>query len=185
MFLYKFIQSPTSIGSVVPSSRFLVEAMVRHVDWRSVRTVVELGAGTGVITQYIQKLKHSECRAIIFESDPQLLKRLQKSYPTLCYSSNAEDIYPIIKNLGLHPVDCVISSLPFANFNQDSRDKIMDGVEALLKPGGRFVAFQYSLQMRKQLAERFEQVDVDFVPFNLPPAFVYQCIKGEGSRLDF
>lgn len=175
IFLYKFLESPTIIGSITPSSPFLAQAMIKPVNWNQVRVIVELGAGTGVFTQYVHRLKHSDCRGIISEQDQVMRRRLMRMYEGLNYFSHAEDIYLVIQNLGLSEVDCVLSGLPFANFPQVLRDRILDGVTSSLKPGGLFVMFQYSLQMKRQLQQRFSKIDIRFVPLNIPPAFVYYC----------
>lgn len=54
-FLYKYIRSPKQVGSIVPSSKALIKKMIKPIDWTQVNTVVELGAGTGVITLGIEK----------------------------------------------------------------------------------------------------------------------------------
>ena len=62
IFLYKFIKSPKSIGSITPSSTFLAQAMIKPINWNDARAIVELGAGTGIFTRYIQQLKHPYCK---------------------------------------------------------------------------------------------------------------------------
>jgi len=52
-FLYKFIQKPKEIGSIVPSSSFLTKKMLMNLPWDHIETIVELGAGTGVFTKFI------------------------------------------------------------------------------------------------------------------------------------
>lgn len=176
-FLLKFVQSPGRIGSVTPSSSLLAEAMVRPIDWDNVRTIVELGAGTGVFTRYIHRHKHPDCQAFIFEQENEMRQRLMSLYQDMNHHSQAEDIFHVVREADIHEVDCILSGLPFANFPQALRDDILDGVANTLKPGGVFVAFQYSLQMKDQFMERFSRVDLGFVPFNVPPAFVYYCYK--------
>lgn len=174
-FLKKFLRSPKKIGSITPSSPFLAQAMFKTVDWQSVQTIVELGAGTGVFTRQIHARKLNRCEAIIFECDDDMRRRLQRLYPDFHYYENAKNICADIRALGLTQVDCIISGLPFANFSQSLRNCILEGVVNSLKPGGQFIAFQYSLQMKKQLNERFKNVELSVVPLNLPPAFVYYC----------
>ena len=177
IFLYKFINSPKSIGSITPSSTFLAKAMIKPIDWENARSIVELGAGTGVITRYIQQLKHPHCKGIIFEKDEEMAKRLMKCYQGLYYRFRAEDLYLVLQQIGLCEVDCILSGLPLANFPQSLRDRILDEVLLSLKPGGLFIQFQYSLQMKNQLQKRFTKIDLRFVPLNIPPAFVYYCYK--------
>lgn len=177
LFLDRFVKAPRCVGSVTPSSPFLARAMIKPIVWSQVRSIVELGAGTGVFTQYIHRLKHSDCRGIIFEQDHVMRQRLMHLYQGLNYRSQAEDIYPAIRELGLSEVDCVLSGLPFANFPQDYCNQILEGVALSLKPGGLFIQFQYSLQMKNQLLKRFSKIEFGFVPLNIPPAFVYYCYK--------
>jgi phospholipid N-methyltransferase len=176
-FLNKFLQSPQTVGSITPSSRFLAKSMMKYVDWENARSIVELGAGTGIFTRYINELKHPDSQVVVFERDQEMRKKLEAMYPTLDYHSNAKDIHSVIKLMGLQEVDCVLSGLPFANFPEEVRDDIMEGILRSLKPGGLFIAFQYSLQMKKRLDYYFNDTDITFVLLNFPPAFVYCCKK--------
>lgn len=176
-FLKKFLQSPRNIGSIAPSSPFLAKAMLQPIDWKETQSIAELGAGTGVFTRLIQACKPSNCTAVIFEQEREMRERIMQVYPNLHYFSKAENIYADIRAIGLPHVDYVISGLPFMNFPQNVRDQIIDGVVKSLKPGGMFIAFQYSLQMKKQLENRFSYVTIKMVPINIPPAFVYYCTK--------
>ncbi|TGV31197.1 phospholipid methyltransferase, partial [Mesorhizobium sp. M00.F.Ca.ET.186.01.1.1] len=101
-------------------------------------------------------------------------------FPNALFHEDAVDLTRVLADAGLGKADCIVSGLPFANFPQELRDQIMAEVYAALKPGGVFVAFQYSLQMKKQLSTVFENVTVKLVPLNLPPAFVYVCRKERG-----
>ena len=177
LFLERFVKSPKYVGSVTPSWPLLARAMIKPIDWLNMHSIVELGAGTGVFTKYIYQLKHDDCEGIIFERDDVMRERLMQTYEGLNYRSRAEDIYPVIQELGLEQVDCILSGLPFANFPQSYCNQILDGVANSLKPGGLFIQFQYSLQMKNQLLKRFSKVDVGFVPLNIPPAFIYYCYK--------
>ncbi|WP_027414753.1 class I SAM-dependent methyltransferase [Aneurinibacillus terranovensis] len=177
LFLSKFLQSPKTVGSITPSSRFLARAMVNPIDWPATESIAELGAGTGIFTRYLHELKHPGCKVMVFERDDNMRNRLESLYPDLYYHDNAVEIYSAMKKHHINQFDYVISGLPFMNFSQELRDAIMEGVEKSLKPGGMFIAFQYSLQMKKQLEQRFNRLDINFVPINIPPAFVYCCQK--------
>ncbi|WP_027365510.1 class I SAM-dependent methyltransferase [Desulfotruncus alcoholivorax] len=177
LFLYKFIQSPKQVGSITPSSKYLAQAMLAPVNWSLIRTIVELGAGTGVFTKGIYQNVPRGCKVAIFEKDNDMRKILTAKYPTFRFCKDAQNLSREIGALGLSKVDCIISGLPFKLFSQDSRDRILDEVEHTLQEDGLFITFQYSLQMKKQLQSRFRNMDICFVPFNIPPAFVYICRK--------
>ncbi|MFD2370118.1 class I SAM-dependent methyltransferase [Brevibacillus sp. GCM10020057] len=177
MFFYNFLQAPGQVGSITPSSRALAKQMMEPIDWARADTIVELGAGTGVFTKWIDELKRPDAKLVSFEKEDKMRNRLELFYPGVLFHEDAVELVRVLDGAGLDKADAIISGLPFANFPQALRDQIMDQVYAALKPGGVFVAFQYSLQMKRQLQSVFSDVSVKLVPFNVPPAFVYVCRK--------
>lgn len=176
-FLNKFIMEPKKIGSITPSSSFLTKKMMEKLPWNNIETIVELGAGTGVFTDYISDHKKISCQFLVIEQDLKMQENLQIKYPTFYYGAKAEKLDLLLQRYDLQQVDCIVSGLPFAIFPESQRHNIMAAVNRSLKPGGIFVAFQYSLQMRKILKKYFSDLDIGFVPINMPPAFVYFCKK--------
>ncbi|WP_081667140.1 class I SAM-dependent methyltransferase [Paenibacillus pinihumi] len=179
MFFSKFIRMPKQIGSITPSSAFLARKMTAQVPWERTAAIAELGAGSGAITKYIASAIQKHTQVLLFEKDAGLRQRLSEDYPDFSCYPDASCIDDALRQHGLEDekLDCIVSGLPFFNFPQPVRDKLMEQIAAALKPGGLFIAFQYSQQMRKQLDLQFEMEDVHFVPLNVPPAFVYVCRK--------
>lgn len=177
MFLYKFLNNPKKIGSVTPSSSYLSRAMLKTVNWDEVDTFVELGAGTGAITAPIYERMKPGTRGLIIEQDRIMRRQLNDRFPQLHFRPLAEELSIYLEEFGIEQVDCIFSGLPFANFSSAHRLRILDQVIKCLKPGGQFIAFQYSLQMRGELLAYFDSVRLCFIPLNFPPAFVYCCIK--------
>ncbi|KOP71628.1 phospholipid methyltransferase [Cytobacillus solani] len=177
LFLQSFIRKPKEIGSVWPSSSFLARKMVQQVAWEEVGAVAELGSGTGAITKEIQSHVSNKAAVLLFEKDGEMSGNLQKEFPEyLCYQ-NAVQLLNIMDQNGIKQLDCVISGLPFFNFSTELRERLLKQVIDSLKPGGYFIAFQYSLQMKKQLSRAFHIERIHYVPLNFPPAFVYVCKK--------
>ncbi|AUS08455.1 phospholipid methyltransferase [Laceyella sacchari] len=176
-FFHTFIKTPHLVGSVAPSSRYLTKAMMSKIPFSSASTIVELGAGTGVFTKALAQLAQPGSHVMIFEQDEPLRKSLQTRFPQFQIESDALELLRVLEQnkLGRNQVDVIVSGLPFACFSQGLRDALLEQVTGALKPGGMFVAFQYSLQMKRQFSEWFAEMSLEFVPMNLPPAFVYTC----------
>ncbi|GAA4855616.1 rRNA adenine N-6-methyltransferase family protein [Paenibacillus vulneris] len=177
LFLNKFIQSPKDVGSITPSSKYLARAMTRSIPWDGIEAAAELGAGTGAITESMKQVAGKHTRILLFEKDTALRNQLAEKYTDMACYPDACQIRKAMSKEGIESLDLILSGLPFFNFPQPIRDAILQEVLLSLKPGGWFVAFQYSLQMKQQLSRYFEVESIRFVPLNLPPAFVYVCRK--------
>lgn len=177
MFLKKFIDEPKKIGSLTPSSHFLVRKMLNALPWENYLHVVELGAGTGTFTKQIIEYKSTDCKFLVIEQDSFMRHLLEEKYPDLFFDSYAENLSATLRRINFPQTDCIISGLPFANMSETLRRRIIDNIQRSLKRGGIFVMFQYSTQMKSLLNEYFSSVQIDFFLLNLPPAFVYFCKK--------
>src|SRR5215468_1962490 len=67
LFAKNFLQHPGMLGSLIPSSRFLVERLLRKIDWSQAQTVVEYGPGVGTITGSMLARMHPQARLVVFE----------------------------------------------------------------------------------------------------------------------
>ena len=179
VFLQKFFSAPTKIGSITPSSKFLTRKMLASLPWDKIDSIVELGAGTGVFTEYIATHKKAACKAVIIEQDALMRRQLEARFPDLLFGGQAENLPFILQKFGLENVDCIISGLPFAIFTKTLRQQILCGAESSLRENGQFIAFQYSLQMYPNFCRSFAEVKLGFEIRNFPPAFVYRCKKGK------
>ncbi|WNR43339.1 class I SAM-dependent methyltransferase [Paenibacillus roseipurpureus] len=177
LFLKKFMNNPKQVGSISPSSRFLARKMVQSVPWHQVRNVAELGSGTGAITSWISSYVYPETNVFLFEKEGQMRSQLQRKYAGFACHSDACQLTTTISRYAIDQLDCIISGLPFFNFERNLRETLMKQIKQALKPDGHFVAFQYSLQMKTHFMKYFDIEKISFVPFNVPPAFVYVCRK--------
>lgn len=178
--LRRFLAAPRTIGSVAPSSQALTESMLENVDWDKVKTIVELGAGTGVFTKAIIERAAPGTHIFIFEIDDELRDKLGKETGRTIYS-NASHMKEALINEGLDKIDLIVSSIPYAVLPLKTTESIMRALQECIEENGTFVAFQYSLQMKKTFQQIFTDVKTRFVALNIPPAFVYEC-KGLKGR---
>ncbi|WP_010492877.1 class I SAM-dependent methyltransferase [Paenibacillus elgii] len=177
LFFYKYMRSPKQIGSVTPSSRFLASKLVSPIAWDEVKAVAELGAGTGAVTRFIRQANRGRAVTLLFEQDPLLRSKLGQHYPEAICCPDAAHMRQELERNGIPQLDAVISGLPFYNFTEQLRERLLEEIHSVLKPGGQFIAFQYSLQMKRALQQKFVLEKIAFVPWNVPPAFVYVCRK--------
>lgn len=176
-FLLRFLEEPAKIGSITPSSKFLTRKMLGGLPWDRMEIVVEMGAGTGVFTKYMAAHKSEFCQALVIEQNYEMREKLRRLYPEFYFGAKAEDVGALLQYFALRKADCIISGLPFAAFSRAQQHQVLLAVSQSLQPDGVFVAFQYSLQLRSVLKKYFREVKVDFMPLNVPPAFVYRCKK--------
>lgn len=177
VFLKKFVKNPRKVGSLTPSSKYLTRKMLKKLPWETIKTVVELGAGTGVFTQYIIQHKRLDCKFIAVEQDKLMYHRLKIQYPCMIMEREAENLIYILYKHKMSRVDCIVSGLPFANMDKAERERIIAAASGSLKQGGFLVLFQYSLQMHCLLKQYFKQVHINLEIRNFPPAFIYVCRK--------
>ncbi|WP_044482124.1 class I SAM-dependent methyltransferase [Paenibacillus antibioticophila] len=177
LFLQAFLNNPKRVGSLLPSSRYLATKIVQFVPWDEVKSVAELGSGTGVITQLIKTQLTDSNNVFLFERDKKLRESLKVKYPDYMFHSNASYLIKKMKQENINQLDCIICGLPFFNFSSKMRTHILDQIVKALKPGGILVAYQYSLQMKKKYANHLIIEKIEFIPYSFPPTFVYVCRK--------
>ncbi len=180
-FLKEAISTVKTSGTLIPSSRFLAEKMLKHIDFKKAKLIVELGSGNGAITKRILNKMNSETKLICFEINETFYNELLKidhSQITVLKAS-AENVIQEINKLGYTEADYIVSGLPLSIIPKKISENILVESHKALKKEGYFVQFQYSLDYYKRLKNIFkkENVSLNFEPINFPPAFIYSCIK--------
>lgn len=179
-FIKQFWKEKKMVGAMAPSSRFLAQKMLQHINFDEARVLIELGPGTGVFTDRILEKMHPDARLLVFELNDNFCNVLKKSITdprAVIIHDSAEKIEEYLEKHSLGKADVVISSLPLANFPATLRQSILDASHRSLKKAGKYIQFQYSLQSKKHIKKTFTEVNIDFTPLNFPPAFVYTCQK--------
>ncbi|MCD2421907.1 methyltransferase [Niabella pedocola] len=175
-FLRAAYENLAQTGSLVESSSRLAGRMTRMVDFNASVHIVELGAGTGSITRHLLEQMNIRSRLTAFEINPQLFDKLKAMRQHNFVAVN-DDVCRLQQYLCNGTVDYVISGLPLANLDMRTKAQLLEGVKALLKPGGLYIQFQYSLNDRALLRRTFPLVQLGFEPINIPPAFIYYAQK--------
>jgi phospholipid N-methyltransferase len=177
LVLRKFVSNARSVATVAPSSRFLSRAIVRGIDWSKTRCVVELGAGTGPVTQQLVNVGPPGVRLVVNEFDPDFCRVLKSKFPTVeVVEGDARALGEMLAERGISRVDCVLSGLPLTHFAEADRTAVIDQAGALLSPDGEFRQLTTAPWLYRSLYRRyFRDVSFRLVMRNIPPGGVYCC----------
>jgi len=177
-FIKQFFKDRQMVGAVSPSTRFLGERMMENIDFEKSKLLIELGPGTGVFTDILIDRMHKDAKLLVFELNDQfyasLSARIDDPRVQIIHDS-AEFLNKYTENG--EKMDAIISSLPLMIFPEELRNNVVQASYDILKPKGKYVQFQYSLQSKKLLESVYKKVTVKFTIKNFPPAFVYTCLK--------
>lgn len=185
-FLKTFLQQPTHIGAIAPSSPDLVRTMVDSFDWDQIHAAIEYGPGTGVFTEAILKKIHPEANFFAIEQSKEMVEATRQRCPNAkIFQDSVTNVQEICHQQSLKSVDAIISGLPWAAFPDVLQTEIMDSMLKVLRPGGTFATFAYwqglalpaGKRFGRRLRETFSRVERSKTVWkNLPPAFVYRCV---------
>lgn len=175
----RLIKSFKTSGTITPSSPRLIERLLAPIDFDSAKCIVELGPGNGCVTKAILDRLHPDCLLVCFELNSVFIEQLELiNDPRLrVVNACASSIRAELDKIGVDAVDHVVSSLPLALINPAIVDTILRSVGSNLKAGGYFQQYQYTLKNYSDMKPMFSDVKLRFTLRNVPPAFVYECIK--------
>ena len=137
LFARNFCKSPAMLGSVVPSSSFLVNDMMSQVDWERARVLVEYGPGVGTFTREILKRMRSDAVLVAIELNSDFVEYLSANISDPRFRvvhGSAAQVRSILAEQNLAPADCIISGLPYRNMADALRREILDESRLALRP---------------------------------------------------
>lgn len=179
-FLFEFLRHPTQIASVVPSSSFLEARLVRETDAARVRTIVELGPGTGGTTRALLQAMRPDARLLAIDLSPAFCKRLAgrvRDTRLAVQHGSAEFVATYLQSWQLPLADAIVSGIPFSTMPPDVADRIARAIAGALAPGGRFVAYQFSADVDKYSTPYLGQPKRRIEWLNVPPLRVFTWTK--------
>lgn len=176
---FRLIKNIRTTGTISPSSPALIRGMLSTINFKNADCIVELGPGNGCITRELLHRIHPDCKLICFELNNEFVTELNAiDDPRLeVYNACASSIRSILDDLHIESVDYVVSSLPLAIMDNEVVKLVVETVRDNLRSGGRFLQYQYSLNNYDDIKPVFSESRVRFTLRNMPPAFIYDCIK--------
>jgi phospholipid N-methyltransferase len=170
------------VGSIIPSSRVLIERMLRPVDWENTKLFVEYGPGVGTFTRPILEKMGEDATLIAIDTNPDFIKFLRKSIddPRLvAVNGSAADVETIVADHGFPNADYVLSGLPFSTLPPGVGDDIAKATGQVIRPGGAFLVYQFSPKVLDFIKPHFDHIDRGFEWVNVPPATLFWAYKAE------
>ena len=163
VFLRAFLGQPHVVGAVLPSSKRLAHALMAPFKARiAPAKVLEVGAGTGAVTQHLGHEMGDHDELAVCEIHPTLAEHVQ--HRVLVQPQFGRAMREQRVRLWVRPVqeidatqrfDYIISGLPFTAFKPDDVAAVLDAVRRMLRPGGVFSYFEYVALRRLKGATSF------------------------------
>jgi phospholipid N-methyltransferase len=172
------------LGSIVPSSRYLVRRVLDPIEWDRARVLVEYGPGVGTMTGRMLARMHPDARLIVFETNPAFVRYLRRSFPDSrlhVVEGSAAEATDVVRSLGAERADYVVSGIPYSTIPNPTREAILQGTRRLLDPHGLFLVYQFTRAVLPDLRRIFGSVQEAFEPRNVLPARLFVCRIGRAT----
>ena len=178
-FFKEAVRTLKTSGTVRPSSKYLIRACIKNINFEEAKTVLEFGTGDGCFTREIAARLRADAVLYSFEVNPSFFDYCNKQFAPLAnvhiLNHSAIDFDTILGEEGITQVDYVVSSLPLSLLKEDMVRNMLGKVTRYLRPGGLFIQYQYSPEKYFLLKKYFDKVEIELSVRNLPPAVVYKC----------
>ena len=174
-FFRSWMEKPLAIGAVTPSGKALARTMASYVDPAATGPIIELGPGTGPVTEALVAQGVDPARLVLVEFDPTFCRLLRQRYPTATVVQG--DAYGLKRLLGTvlgQPAAAVVSGLPLFTKPLKTRLRLLCEAFALMMPGAPFIQFTYAAYspipraLESVMAQASERIWT-----NIPPARVW------------
>jgi len=179
-FIRSWLEKPLAIGAVTPSGKVLARTMARYVEPGVGGPVIELGPGTGPVTEALVEQGVEPERLVLVEFNPAFCQLLRARYPAATVvQGDAYSLRRVLASFARQPAAAVVSGLPLVTKPLRTRLRLLRDAFAMMRPGAPFVQFTYAVVspiptalfgIRAEASER--------IWMNLPPARVWVYRKG-------
>lgn len=182
VFFRGFLEHPKMVGSIIPSSRFTIRNMLAPVDWGKCEVFVEYGPGVGTFCRPVLEKLRGDGALVVIDTNPLYIEYLQRTIRDKRFHAvlgSAENVGQILADLGIEKADYVLSGLPFSTLPEGVAPAIAEATHDVLKPGGGFLAYQFTSAVRDESRPFFERIDEGFEWLNVLPCKLYWAWKAK------
>ena len=174
-FIRSWFEKPIRTGAVMPSSKALARTMASYVDPASTGPVIELGPGTGPVTEALVQRGVDPKRLVLVEFNPDFCRLLRARYPAATVvQGDAYRLRRLLATTVRDPAAAMVSGLPLVTKPLRTRLRLISDAMGLLAPGAPFIQFTYAMvpPIPKALSGIKAEAS-DLIWLNLPPARVW------------
>lgn len=174
-FIRSWLERPLVTGAVTPSGRFLAQAMASYIDPRRTGQVVELGPGTGPVTEALIRRGIEQERLVLVEYNPDFCQLLTRRFPrATVIQGDAYRAGDVLADVVTAPCAGFLSSLPLLTKPPEQRLDLLAAAQDLMHPNAPFIQFTYSVKPPiARRPELFTATASERVWLNMPPARVW------------
>lgn len=173
-FLRGLIARPKGVGAIMPSSPALARAIAAEIDPALPGPILELGPGTGAVTEALIERGIAPSRITVIEYDPDFATCVSARCPGVkVIRGDAFHLGETLGDINGAPYAGVISGLPLLNWPMAARRALIEDAFHRLSPGAPLVQFSYGLTPPVPASDGFAVRRAAVVWANIPPARVW------------
>lgn len=178
-FFFRMLKDPRTTGALLPSSARLARELACLTNGSD--HVLELGAGTGAVTQALSKVVKEEKLQVV-ELQKKLAASLKKRYPNLKVLQATA--HYALDNYRQSGSVAIVSSLPFRSLPPAMKHLTVQSLLGFLKssPGSQLIQYTYGFGVPFIAPSGFKWQRVKWVFANLPPACIWVLTKTESDN---
>ena len=180
-FLRLWLERPLAIGAVMPSGKALARTMASYVDPRLQGPVIELGPGTGPVTDALLRRGIAQERLVLIEFNPEFCQLLTRRFPkATIIQGDAYDLRETLSGILTEPAAAIVSSLPLFTKPMEQRLELLEAAQSIMRPDAPFIQFTYAVvPPMPARSEFYRTCGSSRIWRNLPPArvWVYNKVK--------
>lgn len=178
-FIGGVIRSPQRLSAIAPTSSIVSDVIASHISSNSNLPVLELGPGTGPITDAILRRGVAERDIVAIEYDETFCNEWHMRYPdATIVQGDALNLDEALAHLGDQQFDCIISAIPMLNFSQADQEVFLKTAFKRIARGRPIVQITYG--RRSPIIVNDSEVEVSSsrrILRNLPPAKIWTYRK--------
>jgi phosphatidylethanolamine/phosphatidyl-N-methylethanolamine N-methyltransferase len=174
-FIRSWIEKPLTMGAVTPSGKVLARTMAGYVDPSIPGPVIELGPGTGPVTEALVEQGVDPSRLVLIEYNPDFCRLLRARYPdATVIRGDAYALHRVVGSMLSAPAAAIVSGLPLVTKPLKTRIRLIREAFRLMQPSAPFVQFTYAVLSPIPKALTGVSMEAsERIWMNVPPARVW------------